>query len=119
MRDALHARLVHGETLRCAVGDEGCQPLPLPQVQSRAKHQRRMLREQPAHYLERHARCRPWAGETGADAAGIAEAGLQRRARLTVDHRHLVARLGEIVGAGGADHTGAENEHFHRTALQC
>ena len=32
---------------------------------------------------------------------------------LALDHGHLVAGLGEIPGAGHADHAGAENDDFH------
>ena len=113
MRDALHPRLVDGETFAGAVGDEGGQPLPLPKVEAWTQHQRCMLREQPAHDLERHARRGPRAGEPGTDPAGIAEAGFQRRSRSPVDHRHFMAGFGQIVGAGGADHAGAENDDFH------
>ena len=111
--DALHARLVVRKALRCAVAQESGKPPPLSEVDSWTQHQRRMAREQPAHDLERHAGRGPRAGEARAHAARVGEARLQRRPRLTIDHGHLVAGLGEVVGAGRADHARAQNHDPH------
>jgi hypothetical protein len=117
MRDALHARLVASETLSGAIADEPGEPVPLRRIEPRPQHQRCMRQKQPAQYFQRHARRRPWPGKARANAAGIAEAGFETRARLAVDDRHLMAVAGEIVGTGDSDDACAQHQDLHAPSL--
>ena len=81
-------------------------------VEQRLDDQRAVLHQQPLDRLHRHARPGPGRGIAGRDLAGVGVAGFERRRGLAVDHRHLVAGLGQVVGAGRADHAAAEDENF-------
>ncbi len=117
VRDPLHARFVARKVRRVAVAQEVRQPAPLLEVEPRPQRQGRVLREQPAHHLERHARCGPRSREARTDAARIGEARLEPGPALALDDRDLVAGLGEIIGAGRADHAGAQHHHSHGVTL--
>ena len=73
-----------------------------------------MPHQQPFDRLDRNAGAGPGRGIAGRDLAGIGEAGLQRRAGLAVEHRHLVAGAGQVPGAGHADHAAAQDQDPHR-----
>src|SRR4029077_5085598 len=103
VRDALHARLVAGEALRSAVAQELEEPSPLIGIEPRTPDDGRVMGEQPARDFPRHSRRRPWARKSRADAAGIGEARLQRRATLAIEHDHVVTGLDEMVGAACPD----------------
>ena len=47
------------------------------------------------------------------DLAAVGKARLQARARLAIDHSHVVAGFGKVPGGRGADHSGTEDEDFH------
>ena len=49
----------------------------------------------------------------GSDQAGIACAGERRQRGLPFNERHLVAILGQVVGAGDADDPAADHDSFH------
>src|SRR3546814_20662170 len=72
-----------------------------------------MFHEQPFHRLQRNSRRRPWRTITERDLAGIGKTRLQCRTRLPVDHRHLMARPGKLVGGGDADDAGAQHDELH------
>ena len=80
--------------------------------------QGRVLHEHPFQRLHRNAGGRPGRGIAGADLARVAKAGLQRRAGLAVDHRHLMAFLGEIIGGGDTEKPRAQNDDPH-SATPC
>src|SRR3546814_7117757 len=75
--------------------------------------QRRALLQHPLDGLQRHAGAGPGRGIAGRNLAGIGEAGFQARRRLAVEHDHLVAGLGEVVGGRDADHPAAYNDNLH------
>ena len=114
--DALHARLVAGEALRCAVAQELEEPSPLIGIEPRTPDNGRVTGEQPARNFRRHSRRRPRARKSGADAAGIGEARLQRRAALAIEHDHVVTGLDEMVGAARPDDARAQDHHAHDAA---
>src|SRR6478736_8827786 len=101
------------EAAREAFEDEAQAPHPLRPVRARPEKQRRVLAPEPAQDLGQHRGLRPRLGVAGRDLAAVRERGFHRGARLALDHADLVARLGEVPGAGHADYAGAENEHFH------
>jgi len=74
-----------------------------------------MAAEQPAERLRHEPRRRPGMARTPRHLAAVGEARFERRRRLAVQHRHLVAGPPQEVGAGYADDAGAEDEDFHRT----
>ncbi|KAG1252498.1 hypothetical protein G6F68_011762 [Rhizopus microsporus] len=106
---AHHARLVDRVALVCAVAQHLPQPAVLGQVHARLDRQRRVLLEQPADGLLRHARGGPRRGVAERQLPGIGEAGFQRRTGLAVDDRDFKPGLSQVPGTGGADHAAAEN----------
>ena len=114
--DRHHARLVDRIAGRGAVAQHREHPGPHGRVEHRADHQRPVAHRQPLDRLQRHAGPRPWRGIAGRNLAGIGETRLLRRAGLPVDHRHLVAGLGQVPGAGRADDAAAEHQHLHEPA---
>ena len=117
--DRDHPPLVDRIALRRAVAQHLQQPDPHHGIELRPDHQRAVLHQQPFDRLDRHAGPRPWRGIAGRHLAGIGKAGLQRRLRLTVDDRYLMAGLGEIIGRGDADDATAENKDFHDPSCCC
>src|ERR1700675_612291 len=49
----------------------------------------------------------------------MGEAGFERRLRLTVDDRYLMAGTGQIIGRGDADDAAAENNDLHDEPGSC
>ena len=117
--DRDHAALVDRIARRGAVAQHLHQPDPHHGIELGPDHQRTVLHQQPLDRLDRHAGPGPWRGIAGRHLAGIGEAGLQRRLRLTVDDRHLVAGFGEVIGRGDADDAAAENQDFHDPSCSC
>ncbi|MNC43717.1 hypothetical protein D3C75_925920 [compost metagenome] len=110
---AHHPRLVQRIAGRGAVAQQGQQPAHGGDVRMRVQDQRGVAHEQPLDRLGRDARRGPGRGIAGRNLAGVGEAGLQRRAALAVDHRDLVAGLGQIVGRRHANDAGAQDCDLH------
>ena len=117
--DRDHPPLVDRVTRRGAVAQHLQQPEPHHRIELGPDHQRAVLHQKPLDRLDRHAGAGPWRGIAGRHLAGIGKAGLQRRLRLTVDDRHLMAGFGEVIGRGDADDAAAENQDFHDPSCFC
>ena len=114
---AHHALLVHRVAGSGAVAQHLRHPQVLVDIGGGLDRQRRVLLQQPLDGLQRHARGSPGRGVAGRNLAGVGEAGFQGRAVLAVDHHHLEAGTGQIVGTGGTDHTAAEHQNTHLRLL--
>src|SRR5688572_2265561 len=101
------------ETAREAFEQKAQAPLPLRPVGARAEQQRRILAPQPAQKFRQHGRLGPGLGVAGGDLPAVGERGLQAGGLAPLDDGDLVAGLGEVPGAGDADHARAENDDFH------
>src|SRR5258708_10647631 len=88
-------------------------------MEFRPDHQRAVLHQQPFDRLDRHAGTGPWRGIARRHLAGIGKTGFECGFWLTVDHRHVVARIGEIIGRSDADDAAAENQNFHDPLRSC
>ena len=111
-REALHARAVGAVDLRPA----GAPPAPHPPsaaASAAGDAHRRMLGEEVAQHLARHAGRGPRRDVAGRDDAGIGETGLGGDAAAALEHRDLVAVGGELVGGGDADNAGADDGDAH------
>ncbi|MNX75849.1 hypothetical protein D3C86_1073380 [compost metagenome] len=108
-----HPRLVQRIAGRGAVPQQGQQPAHGGDIDLRLQNQRGVAHEQPLDRLGRDAGRGPGRGIAGRNLARIGEAGLQRRAALAVDHRDLVAGLGQIVGRRHPDDAGAQDCDLH------
>ncbi len=113
VRDADHARLVDGVGFLVAVGEHLGAPVPHPRADERPDEKRTALHEEPFQRLHRHPGRRPRRGHAVGKLARIGIARLHAGAGLTVEHDHLGAVPGEVVGGGDADHPGAHDDDFH------
>ena len=73
----------------------------------RAKQQGRFLAQHPFQGFERCLCVGPGLAKADRDLPGVGEAGFQRGAALTLDHRDLVSALGQMPGGADADNAGA------------
>ena len=64
--------------------------------------------------LGRHARRGPGRDVAGRDQAGVGEAAPDGDRAAALEHRHLVAVDGELVGRRHADHAGPDDGDAHR-----
>ncbi len=96
-----------------AGADEGGQPAPLGRVQPRAPAQRRVAAQQPAGHLGQHAGTGQRRHIAVAELPAVGEAGLQPRTVAPLQHRDLMAVVGQLPGGGHADHAGAGDHHLH------
>ncbi len=111
-----HARLVDLVARGGAVAQHGEGPAQQFEVEVRSDDERAVVHQQPLDRLQRHAGPGPRRRVAGRDLAGVGEARLERDALPALDHGHLVAGTGELVGGGDADHAGSEDQHLHRPA---
>ncbi len=119
---AHHALFVDGVAALGAVAEHLHHPAILLWIGGWPNGQGSMLGHQPLDRLERNAGSRPGGGVTGRNHAGIAEAGLQARARLTIHHGYFMACFSQVPGAGYAKYSTAKDQHFHcflTSATQC
>ena len=119
--EAVHAGPIGAVDLRPA----GAPPAPGPAerrgVERAGDPHRRVRGEEMARDLGRHARRRPGRDVAGRDQAGVGEAATRGDRAATLEHRHLVAVDGELVGRRHADHAGTDDgdAHLSRAADRC
>ena len=116
-RQTHHAGFVHPIGRTRAVHQHPRHPFDLGQIGTRTNDQRCMLHEQPLHRFGRNAGGRPRAGITGANFARIGKRGLQRRAGLAVNHRHLMALFCQVIGRGDTNDTSTKDDDTHGMLL--
>ena len=66
-----------------------------------------------AQHFGYHARCRPGAGKTRAQAARIAVAGFLARPGMSVDNDNFVAVVPKVISGGQSDHPRAQYKNLH------
>ncbi|MCY1218945.1 hypothetical protein D9M72_309010 [compost metagenome] len=92
---------------------EGRQPAPLRRICRGAETHRRIAPQQPARHLGHHARPGQRRHIAVAELPAIGKAGLLGRPVVALQHRHLVAVLGQAPCRRHADHAGAHDHYLH------
>src|SRR6185503_21252345 len=101
------------EASRQALAQESEAPKPLRELGAGAEEQRRVLAPEPAQDLRHDRRLCPRLRVDGGDLPAVRERRLEARRLAPLDHRDLVAGLGEVPGRGGADDAGPEDQDVH------
>ncbi len=96
-----------------AVGQHLGNPLQLVNAAIRLDGKGRMALEHPLDGLGRNAGRGPGGGITRGNLAGIAEAGFQCHAVLTLQHRHFHTGLGQIPCSGYTHHATTQYDYLH------
>lgn len=95
---------------RAAAGrEEAQQPAPLRRIKARPQAQRRIVAQQPAERLGRHAAVGQWRHVAIGQLPAIGVAGFQPAPLARFHQGHVESFANQGVGRGQADHAGADD----------